>query len=331
MASLIRMHTRVATAAAVGAFIAAAWLAPAARATPGPGRDGRIAFDHSVLGGAEDIFTIAADGSDPRQVTQTPAGQGGSELPEWTPDGRLLFDSDRAGNVHVFVTDRDGNNTAPLVASDGFDVAPGISPDGKLLAFEHDSADFASGGIFLSPRRHGDFDQLNQITFAPGLATGGFDTDPEFSPDGSKIAFLRVLSTERPDARSAVFVMGVDGSGLTQLTPFELNAMDPRWSPDGTHIAFSSNSDNFSDDLPANVYVMRPDGSGLTQVTHRSGGEHAFTPDWSPDGGRLVYAVAGPDQPGTNLEILDLATGGTTVIWHGAAGTQDQDPVWSRR
>jgi TolB protein len=331
MASLDRMPTRVAAAAAVGALIAAAWFAPTARADSGPSLGGRIAFDHIVFEGAEDIFTIAPDGSDPRQVTHTPPGQGGSEAPEWTPDGRLLFDSDRAGDIHVFVTHRDGGNTAQVIRSDGSDLSPGISPDGKLLAFEHDNTDLTPGGIFLSPRRHGDFDRFSQLTFTPFLATGGFDTDPEFSPDGSKIAFLRVERTDRPNARSAVWVINVDGTDAKPLTKPGLNAIYPRWSPDGTHIAFSSNGDNFTEDVPANVYVMRADGRDLTPVTHRSGGSHAFKPDWSPDGQGLVYATAARDQPSTNLEVMDLATGRTNVIWRGTAGTQDQDAVWSRR
>ena len=45
---------------------------------------------------------------------------------------------------------------------------------------------------------------------------------------------------------------------------------------------------------------------------------------------RLLGDAAGPDQPGTNLEVMDLSSRRTTVIWHGIAGTQDQDPVWSR-
>ena len=78
------------------------------------------------------------------------------------------------------------------------------------------------------------------------------------------------------------------------------------------------------------VYVIQADGSHLTQITHRSGGSHAFTPEWSPDGTRLVYAAASPTQPGTNLEVLNLATGDTTVIYRGARGSQNQDPAWSK-
>src|SRR3954469_6794198 len=144
MASLNRTATRLVTAAAGAPLIAPAGLATTAHADSWPSLGGRIAFDHIVFDGAEDIFTIAPDGSDPMQVTHTPAGQGGSEAPDWTRDGRLLFDSDRAGDIHVFVTDRDGRNTAQVIHSDGSDLSPGISPDGKLLAFEHDSADFAA-------------------------------------------------------------------------------------------------------------------------------------------------------------------------------------------
>jgi Tol biopolymer transport system component len=45
------------------------------------------------------------------------------------------------------------------------------------------------------------------------------------------IAFMRVLSTQRPNAQTAVFVIRRDGNGLRQLTPYELNAIYPRWSP----------------------------------------------------------------------------------------------------
>ena len=293
--------------------------------------EGRIAFDHTDPNGREDIFTIAPTGRDLRQITHTPAGQGGSEAPEWTPDvTRLYFDSDRAGHVHVFVTDRAGRHVAQITKSSGVEFDPGISPDGKLLAFEHDSLDSKRGGIFLSHREHSAFHALKQLTHAPGLATGGADSGPEFSPDHSKIVFDRALSTKAPDARSAIFVMDIDGRHLTQLTEYSMNAIYPRWSPDGSRIAFSSNGDNFTDALPANIYVIRADGSHLTQITHRSRGSHAFTPDWSPDGNQLIYATASPGQPGTNLEILNLATGVTNVIYRGASGSQNQDPAWSR-
>src|SRR6478672_3924521 len=109
------------------AFAVAALTLGAAAAT-GPTADaghdlgGTIAFGHlDPAGGPEDIFTISAEGSNLQQVTETPDDQGGSELPEWAPNGeRLLFDSDRAGNVHVFSTNQNNGHVEQLTDGDGF-------------------------------------------------------------------------------------------------------------------------------------------------------------------------------------------------------------------
>ena len=313
--------------AVVVALAAAATAGPSAQAEHGLG--GRIAFSH-LTNGPEDIFTIAPDGTHEQQITHTPADQGGSEAPEWTPNGdKLLFDSDRAGNVHLFSTTLDGRVTQ-LTDGDGFEFSPAVSADGKVFAYEHDNADFTTGGIFVATRHGNGIGPAHQITEAPGFATGGFDTEPEFSPDGTKLVFLRVLNTERPTAQSAVFVIGIDGSGLTQLTPYELNATHQRWSPDGTQIAFSSNGDNFSDTVSANVYLLNADGTDLTPITQRANGAQAFTPEWAPDGHHLVFASAHPGDPSTSFELLDLDSGNSTVIHRSIPGTSDFDPAWSR-
>jgi Tol biopolymer transport system component len=312
--------SRTARLALLICALATAFAAPALAREQQPGR---IAFDHIVVGGPTDIFTIDPDGRHARQITHTPPTQGGSELPAWSANAdRLYFDSDRAGNIHAFSMNATGFRVRQITTGDGSEFTPRPSPDGKLLAFEHDAADLSSG-IYLQDRHERDFGDARKLTFAP---TGGFDTEPEFSPSGSKLAFLRVLSTVRPNAMSAVFVINVDGSGLTQLTPYDLNAIDPHWSPDGTRLLFSSNSDNFSDQLSANICVIDADGSDLTQITHDTDASHSFTPDWSPDGTQIVFAHAAPS--GADLRIMRLDTGATRVIWHGADGTVDQDPAW---
>jgi Tol biopolymer transport system component len=315
----------------LAALLAAVASVGSAGAQAGDGLGGLIAFDHfAVSGGPEDIFTISPDGDNRQQITNTPDGEGGSELPSWTANGkRLLFDSDRAGNVHTFRSDLNGH-VEQMTGGDAFEFSLAESTDGKQFAYERDSADFTSGGIVVADRHGNRLDPGRQITDAPGLATGGFDTTPEFSPDGSRLLFLRVLRTDRPSAQSAVFTIGVDGSDLKQLTPSDLNAFSPHWSPDGTQIAFSSNADNFTDTLAANVYVIDADGSDLTQVTHRSNGDHAFSPDWSPDGRHLVFTSARADDPSTSLEVMDLSTGDSVVIERSEPGTVDQDAVWSK-
>lgn len=323
-----RLPRRIACAALL-ACLAATSLSPSAMAHGQ--RNGRIAFNHTVFGLAEDIVTIEPDGSDPRQLTHVAVGQG-AELPAWDPDGdRLYFDSDLAGGVHLFAVGGNGRGLTQLTHTDGSEYSARVSPDKKLLAFEHETADFATGGIFLA-RRHGlGLGEFRQLTASPALATGGFDTGPDFSPDGSKIAFLRVLTQDRPTAESAIFVIGLDGLGLSQVTPYSLNASSPRWSPDGSRLLFSSNADNHSDQLSANVYTVRPDGTQLTQLTHERDNRHDFTPDWAPDGTKIVYAHTSAGEDHTELHVKNLLTGRVSVIWRGTPGSQDQDPDWGPR
>jgi len=321
-----RSLSRHAARAALIAALALASLAPAASAhVP---RNGRIAFDHAIADGTQDILSIAPDGSHPIQLTHVPDGNG-AESAAWDPtSNRVFFDSDIAGNIHLFAVNTNGDGLRQITDTDGFEMGARFSPDGRLVALEHDNADFTRGGVVLAQRLGQTLGPFRQLTLSRALAVGGFDAPGDFSPDATRLAFLRTLSTSRPTAQSAVFVIGTDGRGLHRVTPFSLNATLPRWSPDGTRLLFSSNGDNFTDQLSANVYTVRPDGTDLTQLTHESDGNHSFTPDWSPDGTKIVYAHATTGDDHTDLHVMDLATRRFTVIWNGAPDTSDFDLDW---
>jgi dipeptidyl aminopeptidase/acylaminoacyl peptidase len=98
-----------------------------------------------------------------------------------------------------------------------------------------------------------------QLTFHPSL-----DRAPDWSPDGSRIAFSR---------DGVIQVMSADG---TELRAFH-EGTNPDWSPDGTRIAF---------ERIERVFVFEPDGD----QTALYGGEGS-APAWSPDGSMIAVDV----------------------------------------
>src|SRR5215210_2216234 len=93
------------------------------------------------------------------------------------------------------------------------------------------------------------------------------DSDPSWSPDGTKIAFnTNRDSTEQENFQNQeIYVMNAaDGSNQTRLTYSTAWDSLPTWSPDGTKIAFYSERD-----VRGDIYIMNAaDGSNQTRLTY---------------------------------------------------------------
>ena len=100
--------------------------------------------------------------------------------------------------------------------------------------------------------------------------SGKYNTDPAWSPDGSTIAFARIIN-----GVFNIWLMRADGKGLRQLTQGSGNK-SPAWSPDSKHIIFSSEEKKGGSTL----YIIRSDGSELRKLDPAHGNESA--PTWSP-------------------------------------------------
>jgi TolB protein len=195
----------------------------------------RIAF--SRAGGHvwdAEIFVVNTDGSDLQQLTDDPLLSSG--YPSWSPDGSsiVFWRTDNPGNMnaddHISVMSADGtgiariNEPAPICDqgfNEGFpawsDFGVDWSPDGSRIAFyrrftcEPEDATNGYDVMTMNPDGTG----VTNLTDGPG-----WEADPHWSPDGSKIVF--------EGGENDIYVMHADGTGVVQLPATGVSA---DWGP----------------------------------------------------------------------------------------------------
>jgi dipeptidyl aminopeptidase/acylaminoacyl peptidase len=110
--------------------------------------------------------------------------------------------------------------------------------------------------------------------------------DPQISPDGTWIAFVRL--TRDPHANKtwqSIWLVRPDGSACRQFTSGQTNAFAPRWSPDGQRLAFVSDRAG-----KPQIYVMPVDGGEAQPITFMLNG--VSDPAWSLDGQQIAFLSA---------------------------------------
>ena len=268
-----------------------------------PGSNGRIAFSAFIEETESlEILTANPNGGDVQKLTSNPNAF--SDLPDWSPDGqRIAFQTERENvdePAQIHVMNADGSDLTQLTRGPGFHGAPGWSPDAASLAID---ADWGGGpalqGIWIIPASDpGGVTQQEARRLTTLPAGFDFDSEPQFSPDGSSIVFTRFKSARK----SAIHTVGVDGTGLERLTKWRLNASDPDWSPNGKKIAFDSGDFGGETDGGGNIHVMRADGSKRKKLTDhrrlRKGDPFkvANNPVWSPSGTRIMFTRFLPER-----------------------------------
>src|SRR5205814_183015 len=118
--------------------------------------------------------------------------------------------------------------------------------------------------------------------------------DPQISPNGTQVAFVRVNVNEDKDRyETQVFVVPSDGSAPPRPLTSGRNDRSPRWSPNGREIAFVRTPEPVDGKTkPSQIYLISMDGGEARALTDAPKG--ASSPVWSPDG-RTIAFLSVPD------------------------------------
>ncbi|MCG8466997.1 MAG: hypothetical protein MJB57_02135 [Gemmatimonadetes bacterium] len=144
-----------------------------------------------------------------------------------------------------------------------------------------------------------------------GFQQSACATTPAPPPASGTIVF----DSDRAGTR-ALFTIGADGSGVSQVGPF---GDEGKWSPDGSAIVF-----DFNQGGAGAVYTMSSSGTGITQLTQTT--ESNEEPGWSPDGGSIVFTTT---RDGGDFEIYTMRSDGTQPMRLTDNDDSDEHPDWS--
>jgi Tol biopolymer transport system component len=152
----------------------------------------------------------------------------------------------------------------------------------------------------------------------PRLLTENYDSHPNWSPDGSQIAY-----STRPSGVVAISIFDLAANESRQLTDTDRSPSAPDWSPDGKEFAFIYNPAHPG--INYELYRMDANGKNFVRLTDSAGYQSYDNPDWSPAGDRILFSA---DLEGTH-DIYIMDPDGSNVQQLTATDVHDRSPVWS--
>ena len=264
--------------------------------------DGKtLAFARGHNIGEADIYLLFLDprkaGSEPQRLT--------SDMQEiegltWTPNGQnIIYSSNRGGSLRtLWKISAKGGNPEPLIGIGDDAYFPSVSANGDRLIYQR----LVFGSSIW--RIEGPGSKAKPQKYKPSpermVSPSQKNFDPQFAPDGKKIAFSSGIISGIFD----LWLSDPDGSSPMQLTNLHSKStFRPRWSPDGIQIAFASSKEGNLD-----IWVVKAVGGAPRQLTTEQSLE--TRPSWSRDGKWIYFA----SDRGRGFQVCKIpAEGGSAV------------------
>ena len=198
-----------------------------------------------------DIFSADMEGNILQQLTNEPGYD--AEATVSAQGDKIVFTSDRSGDLELYTMDLDGSNVKQITNELGYDGGAFFSPDGTKLIFrssrpktdesrEEYTSLLAEGLVAPTEMElyicNVDGSDLKQLT-----ELGKANWAPFFHPSGEKVIF----SSNHKGSRGYefnLFMINIDGTGLEQISYDGIFDAFPMFSYDGKRIVFSSNRNN---------------------------------------------------------------------------------------
>ena len=249
---------------------------------------------HATLSGDVYVLPVAESGvpvAEPRRVTFQ--DQQVFDL-DWTPDGRtIVYASGPVGSASLWVVPASGGTPrlAGLAGENAYSLS--LSRAGNRLVYQREAWD---SNIWRIPGPNLPQSKSEPLKF---IASTQVDEEPQFSPDGKRIAF-----TSSRSGNHEIWVCDQEGRNPVQLTSSNGPQLgSPRWSPDSRWIAFDSPKAGTSD-----IYVVSANGGQARRLT--TGPTNSVRPSWSRDG-RWIYF--GSNRSGASQIWKQPVAGGIAV------------------
>jgi serine/threonine protein kinase len=220
--------------------------------------DGRRIVFISRRGGAFQICVAFSDGAKPIQVTKGPIDHAVLDI---SRDGTRLLDDNSRDDAAIFAVDVDTGRESEFASGNSLKLWPTVSPNDGVVLFQSVNPTGTLLASTIVVKR-----TTNDGPIVP-IAENGFD--PSWSPDGTRVAFLRVDS-----GKVEVFTVNAAGEDERRLTtggvvpiayqmlPTTRFGKSVCWSEQGDKIIYSSTKSGAS-----NLWAISVDGTTDTQIS----------------------------------------------------------------